>query len=146
VITVTHDQVEAMSLADRIAVMKDGALQQIDTPQAMYAKPTTKFIARFVGESSFLRTDDGELALRPEVLKLSAKAGGGLACTVTGVIYFGPVWRITVELADGQSLVVSVPGVLQPFAVGDSAYVSWAAQDAVDIAASDPHSTKKLKE
>ncbi len=166
VITVTHDQVEAMSLADRIAVMNDGALQQIDTPQRMYTSPATRFIARFVGESSFLRATVGpdarhvvvagttipiaepatvgepvELALRPEVVELSATANGAIPCTVTGVIYFGPLWRIAVELADGQSLVVSVPGVTQPFAVGDCAYVSWAANEAVKLPGRGPNRT-----
>ncbi|WP_168587772.1 ABC transporter ATP-binding protein [Saccharopolyspora sp. ASAGF58] len=175
VITVTHDQVEAMSLADRIAVMKDGALQQIDTPQQMYTSPSTHFIARFVGESSFVRgnvepgkrhiaiagtilslreavpADAGnevELALRPEVIHMSTKGGDGIPAMVTGVIYFGPLWRITVELSDGQILVASVPGTAQPFAVGDSVNVSWSATDAVLLAPSEPTSTtsSELKE
>jgi putative spermidine/putrescine transport system ATP-binding protein len=164
VITVTHDQVEAMSLADRIAVMKDGALQQVDTPQRMYATPSTKFIARFVGESSFIRATVGpdskhvlvasttvalaepatakpgdtvELALRPEVVTLSA-TGHGVPGTVTGVIYFGPLWRVTVELADGQSLVASIPGITQSFDIGDPAYVSWEATEAVALPTSEP--------
>lgn len=164
VITVTHDQVEAMSLADRIAVMKDGALQQVDTPQRMYAEPSTPFIARFVGESTFIRGtvtphtgfcdiagttmplpataasagDSIELALRPEVVRLSADAANGIPATVTGAIYFGPLWRITVELPDGQTLVASVPGVDQPFVLKDPVYVSWEASDAVALPASEP--------
>lgn len=162
VITVTHDQVEAMSLADRIAVMKDGALQQIDTPQRMYAHPSTPFIARFVGESSFLQgtvNDDGrscdvagvtvplgtaaapgatvQLALRPESIRLTAGTGPGITGTVSGTIYFGPLWRVAVELADGQSLTASVPGVNQSFFEGDSVHVSWTATDAVVLPASE---------
>lgn len=141
VITVTHDQVEAMSLADRIAVMKDGRLQQIDSPQDMYTSPTTHFIARFVGDSSFYRDDQGEIALRPEVIRLSAEADQGLSATVTGVTYYGPLWRIAVELSDGQTLVASVSGTAQPFAVGDKAYVSWTAGDAVRLAPTELTST-----
>src|SRR6185295_4020969 len=48
-IYVTHDQVEAMTLGDRVAVMKDGLLQQIDTPQALYARPANLFVAAFIG-------------------------------------------------------------------------------------------------
>ncbi|MGV9801962.1 ABC transporter ATP-binding protein [Mycobacterium sp. NPDC003449] len=164
VITVTHDQIEAMSLADRIAVMKDGALQQTDSPQQMYTSPSTRFIARFVGESSFVRgtiapdargiavcgvtvpvanagpADAGrevELALRPEVVRLTTAAGHGIPATVTGVIYFGPLWRTTVEFADGQTVVASVPGTAQPFSIGDAIKVSWTETDAVRLSPGD---------
>lgn len=168
VITVTHDQVEAMSLADRIAVMKDGRLQQIDTPQRMYATPSTRFIARFVGESSFVRctvTSDAahvavcgtvvslhddprgvvagaevELALRPECVRLAPARDGGITGRVVSATYFGPLWRLAVELPDGQQIVSAVPGVAQPFAVGDTVDVSWPAADAVVLA---PDSTTR---
>lgn len=172
VITVTHDQVEAMSLADRIAVMKDGALQQVDTPQRMYASPSTPFIARFVGESCFIRGTVGqdtdycniagttvplaaptvtpgdtvELALRPEIVRLSAAADSGIPGVVTGAIYFGPLWRITVKLADEQTLVASVPGVNQPFFVSDPVYVSWEAAEAVALSASEPNTRTNTSE
>lgn len=165
VITVTHDQVEAMSLADRIAVMKDGVLQQVATPQRMYAEPSTPFIARFVGESCFLiatvnpdaasceiagtkiplpgRTgsagEEIQIALRPETVALSRATGVGIQGTVTGAIYFGPLWRISVELTDGQTLVASIPGVTQSFFVNDTVNVSWDAADAVVLPASEPH-------
>lgn len=166
VITVTHDQVEAMSLADRIAVMNDGALQQVDTPQRMYASPSTPFIARFVGECCFIRGTGGpdtrhveiagspvplaapvavgeaiELALRPEVVRLSTAPENSVPGVVTGAIYFGPLWRIMVKLTDGQTLVASIPGVAQPFVVDDPVYVSWDATEAVVLPASEPART-----
>jgi multiple sugar transport system ATP-binding protein len=51
-IYVTHDQLEAMTMASRIAVMKDGILQQIDTPQTLYDHPTNVFVAGFIGSPS----------------------------------------------------------------------------------------------
>jgi putative spermidine/putrescine transport system ATP-binding protein len=140
VITVTHDQVEAMSLADRIAVMKDGKLQQIGSPQEMYTKPSTPFIARFVGESSFYRDGSSTIALRPEVIRLAAE-GPGLPGTVSSTTYFGPLWRVAVDLSDGQNLVAAVPGTPRPYSVGDHVNVSWAASDAVQLAPSEPEST-----
>ncbi|MGO4586615.1 ABC transporter ATP-binding protein [Arthrobacter sp. 2RAF6] len=164
VITVTHDQVEAMSLADRIAVMKDGCLQQIDSPQHMYAVPSTHFIARFVGESCFVHgtvTSDAahvlvcgasvpitptndiaagapvDLALRPEVIRVAA-TGDGVAGSVVGATYFGPLWRLAISLADNQQVVAAVPGIAQPFAVGDAVHVSWSPDDAVVLTPSTP--------
>ena len=48
-IYVTHDQVEAMTLADRISIMKDGMIQQLDAPEVIYAKPCNKYVADFIG-------------------------------------------------------------------------------------------------
>jgi multiple sugar transport system ATP-binding protein len=62
-IYVTHDQVEAMTMGDRIAVMKDGVLQQLDTPQALYQRPTNTFVAGFIGSPAmnmFTATVEGE--------------------------------------------------------------------------------------
>jgi putative spermidine/putrescine transport system ATP-binding protein len=164
VITVTHDQVEAMSLADRIAVMKDGCLQQIDSPQRMYASPSTHFIARFVGESCFVHgtvSDDAthvtvggatvpinptnnvsggdrvELALRPEVIRVAA-TGEGVPGSVVGATYFGPLWRLAIALGDDQQVVAAIPGVAQPFAVGDIVRLSWSPDDAVVLPPSTP--------
>ena len=53
-IYVTHDQTEALSLSDRVAVMHDGCIEQIGTPSDLYERPATRFVADFVGESNFL--------------------------------------------------------------------------------------------
>jgi ABC-type Fe3+/spermidine/putrescine transport system ATPase subunit len=67
-IHVTHDQAEAMSISDRIAVMKKGKIVQVGTPQELYMKPATLFVANFIGESNFLEgsvadVTDGELII-----------------------------------------------------------------------------------
>ncbi len=73
---VTHDQTEAMTMGSRIAVMKDGALQQVDTPQTLYDRPGNKFVAGFIGspsmnffETQLIRSDD-ELYAQSETLRL----------------------------------------------------------------------------
>ncbi|MFP3786287.1 TOBE domain-containing protein, partial [Burkholderia sp. SIMBA_024] len=68
------------------------------------------------------------------VIRLVTPTDTGLDATVVNVIYFGPLWRITIELKDGQVLVCSVPGTRQPFAMGDRVNVSWDAADAVPLA------------
>ena len=64
---VTHDQEEALSIADRIAVLKDGALQQVGTPRELYRQPASRFVAAFIGETNFLpgtaESVDAEFAL-----------------------------------------------------------------------------------
>ena len=58
---VTHDQGEALSMADRVAVFNQGRIEQLDTPRALYVKPATTFVARFVGGANVI---EGELARR----------------------------------------------------------------------------------
>jgi len=74
---VTHDQEEAMSMATRIAVMSEGAIQQIGTPSEIYYRPRSRFVADFIGESNFLEvsTDSGAVRLND---------GRGVPCSVNG--------------------------------------------------------------
>ena len=82
VLYVTHDQQEAMALADRIAVMRDGRIEQIGTPQDLYARPSSTYVAQFIGRPpmNLLDADNGTLVgIRPEHLQL---ADDGLPCRV----------------------------------------------------------------
>ncbi len=122
---VTHDQEEALSLADRVAVMQQGRVHQIDTPQALYTRPATRFVAEFVGDadvlpgtragrylvdtpigrlatSTALECTDTAVVIRPESLRLH-RAGDGIA-TVEAISYFGHDQLVLVELADGRQL------------------------------------------
>ncbi len=69
---VTHDQVEALSMADRIAVMNAGKIVQIGTPAALYDRPATRFVADFIGEANFI---DGQVKQTGETLKIETPAG-----------------------------------------------------------------------
>ena len=81
---VTHDQIEAMTLGQRIVVLRDGRIQQIDTPMALYERPANIFVAGFLGSPAmnFLREGDTVLGLRPEHLAL----GGSGAGRIEGVL------------------------------------------------------------
>ena len=79
---VTHDQEEALVIADRIAVMRDGLVEQIDTPGAIYARPRTPFVARFIGDANFLA---GRVAV-PDAVRVAVETDAGptvLAATET---------------------------------------------------------------
>lgn len=121
---VTHDQEEALSLADEVAVMLDGNILQVAAPHQLYHHPATRAVAEFVGESNFLNgiasgsmaecelgvvplqnTADGpvELLIRPEALKLSPGENGANA-HITWCEFYGHDQRVGLVLGNGQEL------------------------------------------
>ncbi len=112
---VTHDQGEALSMADRIAVFSEGRIMQIGTPEDVYKRPRSRFVADFVGSSNVLPPDfvarhGGErkwASLRPEALRLAAD-GVGIAATVTGRAYLGASTRLALD-AEGERIHAVVP-------------------------------------
>ncbi len=113
---VTHDQHEALSMADSLAVFNEGRIAQIGTPEDIYARPQTRFVADFVGSSNVLppevtRAFGGPAAwasLRPEALRVVAADGVALSGTVTALRYLGAGSRVTVALA-GAEVAALVP-------------------------------------
>ncbi|PUA79292.1 ABC transporter ATP-binding protein [Nocardioides currus] len=112
---VTHDQEEALTMSDRIAVFNDGRIEQVDTPARLYEAPATAFVAGFVGTSNLLRGSDaravfgrdGTFSIRPEKIHLDddaepTKARG----TVRAVVYLGSVNHYLVDLDGGGTLTV----------------------------------------
>ena len=128
---VTHDQEEALAIADRVGVMRAGRLEQLGPPIAIYAQPATPFVAEFVGLTNRLAgmvrdgsvdvrgirlpliasdTPDGPAValVRPEAVSLAAAApnsNGPLSGTVIAVAFLGAVSRLTVDLGDATVLV-----------------------------------------
>ena len=90
---VTHDQTEAMSMSDRIAVLNGGVMEQYDTPEQIYHHPATVFVARFVGKSNWL--DDAEF-FRPEAMTLEAREGyRHYELPVESIQYLGDTYELT---------------------------------------------------
>ena len=119
---VTHDQEEALTMSDRIAVFNNGRVEQIATPVELYEHPASSFVAGFVGTSNRLDVGaskalglDGDFAVRPEKLRLGAAgeraADGEVAAPgrVSEVVYLGPSTHTMVELDAGPRLTVSHP-------------------------------------
>jgi len=126
---VTHDQEEALTMSDRIAVMSAGKVQQVGTAKEIYIHPKNRFVASFIGETNFLTgtAEDGALRLatgerieveglraapgatsvsvRPEQLRLGNPADGGLQAVVKALVYFGTDTHCHLHLADGTELV-----------------------------------------
>ena len=119
-IFVTHDQDEALTMSDRIAVFNDGRIEQVGSPAEVYESPETAFVAGFVGTSNLLSGDaardiagiDGTFTVRPEKIHLAApdEQPGADDCSAAGVVrevvYLGVNTRYIVQLESGAELVV----------------------------------------
>jgi putative spermidine/putrescine transport system ATP-binding protein len=104
---VTHDQEEALTMSDRLAVFNDGRIEQVGTPAGVYEHPETEFVAGFVGVSNVVERDGRRITIRPEKIRMSdERAGEGEPGTVREVVYVGMVTRYVVDLDAGGQLVV----------------------------------------
>ncbi|MBB3947449.1 MULTISPECIES: polyamine ABC transporter ATP-binding protein [Rhizobium/Agrobacterium group] len=137
VIYVTHDQSEAMAMADRIGIMSGGELLQVADPETIYAAPSNHFVARFIGDCSILRVtnlDEGrgyeiaggrqllpspaktpfDIVVRPESVSIRSVAeansdeGFAVPATIRDITYLGSGWRVALQISDGQSLLANV--------------------------------------
>jgi putative spermidine/putrescine transport system ATP-binding protein len=157
-IFVTHDQEEALTLSDRIAVFNEGRIEQLGTPQEIYERPASPFVAAFVGTSNLFDAEDskrilgreGVYSLRPEKITLrpagagaGASAGAGTASgtaasgTVAEAIYLGTSVRLLIELDNGFRLNVleqNVSGSSDTDRRGTAVEAHWAATDIVPLA------------
>ena len=107
-IYVTHDQEEALTMSDRLAVFRDGRVEQVGHPTDVYEQPATEFVASFVGTSNVVATTNGRAVLRPEKIELArgplAKNRTGATGRIIDVAYLGMVTRFTVELETGATM------------------------------------------
>jgi len=104
---VTHDQEEALTMSDRMAVFNEGRIEQIGTPAEVYEHPQTEFVAGFVGVSNVIERDGRRITIRPEKIHMRAGDGGaGEPGVVREVVYAGMVTRYVVDLDSGGELVV----------------------------------------
>jgi putative spermidine/putrescine transport system ATP-binding protein len=106
---VTHDQDEALTMSNRIAVFNEGRIEQVSSPFELYEHPSTEFVAGFVGVSNLLEREGSRFTIRPEKVQIldSAAGSNGLHTErgkVTDVSYAGMVTRITVTLEGGGDL------------------------------------------
>ncbi|MGB8293666.1 MAG: ABC transporter ATP-binding protein, partial [Rhizobium ruizarguesonis] len=130
---VTHDQGEALSMADRVAVFNDGNIVQEGTPQDIYRRPKNRFVADFVGSSNVIAPDlmaslGGErrwASLRPEAIRL---AGDGVEAQVDNASFLGAATRLTVGLR-GARLHVMLPAGADVPVVGAGIRLAWQPDD-----------------
>ena len=153
-VMVTHDQEEALSVADRLVVMSDGKIQQIGNQRELYTAPTNQFVAGFIGRTNFFagamagprrfRTSSGLeiavaataaperlLAIRPERVRLGNANGAAnsFVGTIEFVSYLGANTEYVVRLTSGDAVTVEVHNdraeSAEPFTVGSRTSVAW---------------------
>jgi spermidine/putrescine transport system ATP-binding protein len=148
-IYVTHDQTEALAMSDRIAVMRQGCIEQIATPDEVYRRPATSFVARFIGKTNLLHCvteGDGQvtsgslvislpstppdgafvLSVRPEAIGLARVANGRpntFSGKVAEVLFLGHEQEVLVDLG-GNQLTARAPAV-DAWQPGEPVMVSW---------------------
>ncbi|MGL5825110.1 MAG: ABC transporter ATP-binding protein [Nocardioides sp.] len=157
---VTHDQEEALTMSDRIAVFNEGRIEQIATPAELYEAPATAFVAGFVGTSNLLSGETarsvfgraGTFSIRPEKVQLSpgedapgsapGSGSGNARGVVETVVYLGPVNHYVVALEAGGSLTVLLPnsrgqaapdGTGPTFTQGARVCLTWADEHVIDL-------------
>jgi putative spermidine/putrescine transport system ATP-binding protein len=105
---VTHDQDEALSMSDRVVIMRAGRIEQVGTPEELYTRPKTEFSASFLGKSNFLRQDGRLWSIRPERINILAKGEGRVQGRVQSLSYFGPLLKYQIETTEHGLLEVDV--------------------------------------
>ncbi len=139
---VTHDQDEALTMSDRIAVFNEGQIEQVSTPEELYERPVNEFVADFVGTSNVLERGGKRFTVRPEKIEVIGPGDptDGLVTEggrVTEIAYAGAVTRWTVELDAGGVLTLvrqnvgEAPGAVP--ARGDEVTVGWRPHHAATV-------------
>lgn len=132
-IYITHDQEEAINMSDRIGVMHEGGLEQMGTPNEVYYRPRTSYVADFVGNANILHKNGETLAIRSENIRMDGES----VCTQEAVVveksFAGGQLRILFRLSDGQLLTASRYGIDNDMQAGETVKIGWDAKDAVKV-------------
>lgn len=132
-IYITHDQEEAINMSDRIGVMHEGVLEQMGTPNEVYYRPRTSYVADFVGNANILYKNGETLAIRSENIRMDGES----VCTQEAVVveksFAGGQLRILFRLSDGQLLTASRYGIDNDMQAGETVKIGWDAKDAVKV-------------
>ena len=128
---VTHDQEEALTMSDNVAVFNEGRIEQVGSPTEIYQRPTTEFVAGFVGTSNILERNGKRFSVRPERIELN---GSGDPATVADTVFVGSFIRYLVDTEAGERLTVVQQNTGQPAVQpGTRVHISWKPDDAYEI-------------
>jgi ABC-type Fe3+/spermidine/putrescine transport system ATPase subunit len=130
---VTHDQEEALSMSDKVAVMNRGRIEQVGSPEDVYMRPATPFVADFLGTVNWF----GETGVRPESTAVSRAAPEGIPCRramVESSLFLGDCVHVNATLDNGGRVTAQVPRDLNHFREGDAVWLSWRPEDELRFA------------
>lgn len=123
---VTHDQEEALTMSDRIAVFNHGKIEQLGTPREIYENPLTPFVSEFVGQTNKISLAGRQINLRPEFVTISKSSKTGdrsISGVLRDAIFVGASTRYLVDAENGDTVISTKPiGEIQ---VGDRVQLSW---------------------
>ena len=132
-IYITHDQEEAINMSDRIAVMNQGVLEQVGTPNEIYYHPRTAYVADFVGNANIYRCGGETFAIRSENVLMNGEAACIREAKVMEKSFAGGQLRILFRLADGQVITAGRYGIDADVAVGADMKIGWLSEHAVKV-------------
>jgi putative spermidine/putrescine transport system ATP-binding protein len=127
---VTHDQEEALTMSDHVAVFNEGRIEQIGSPHEIYERPATEFVAGFVGTSNILERDGRRFSVRPERIQLN---GHGEPGVIADVVFVGSFTRYLVDTSAGERLTVVRQNDGSSIAAGTKVNLSWRDVDAYEL-------------
>jgi ABC-type Fe3+/spermidine/putrescine transport system ATPase subunit len=121
---VTHDQEEALSLSDKLAVMNRGRIEQFGSPEEVYLRPATAFVAGFLGGMNWF----GNAGVRPESTRVTQAAPGGARARqgkVESILFLGNYVHLNTRLEDGKRAVAELSRDENRFAEGETVWLHW---------------------
>ena len=127
---VTHDQEEALTMSDHLAVFNQGKIEQVGSPTEVYERPATEFVAGFVGTSNILERNGRRFSVRPERIELN---GHGEEATVADVVFVGAFTRILVDTEAGERLTIVRQNDGSTLEPGARVHLAWRDEDAYEI-------------
>jgi putative spermidine/putrescine transport system ATP-binding protein len=131
---VTHDQEEALTMSDHVAVFNQGKIEQIGTPTEIYEQPATEFVAGFVGTTNILERNGRRFSVRPERIELHLAADApGEPATIADAIFVGAFTRYLVDTFAGERLTVVRQYDGTRIEPGTPVHLGWRAEDAYEI-------------
>jgi len=128
---VTHDQQEALSMSDQLAVMNQGLVEQTGTPEDIYLRPATRFVAGFLGAVNWI----GGIGVRPEASRLlrTPAEDRSLPGAVTRSVFLGDCVQVLVHLNSGEDVVAQLPYHAADFQPGETVHFTWNAADEMTL-------------
>jgi putative spermidine/putrescine transport system ATP-binding protein len=127
---VTHDQEEALTMSDRIAVFNHGRIEQVGEPAVVYDRPASEFVAGFVGTSNIVERNGRRVCIRPERISFG---DGGESATVDDVVFVGAFTRYHILTDRGERLTVVEQSNGTPRGRGERVVVGWRDEDAFQL-------------
>ena len=140
---VTHDQEEALTMSDRVAVFNHGRIEQVGTPAEVYDQPATEFVAGFVGTSNILERAGRRVCVRPERIAFAAE---GEPARVVDVIFVGAFTRYLVRTERGEHLSVVQQADRPTVARGEQVRLAWNDEDAFELPEAQPLASERREQ